>query len=170
MAEIRLTSGHVVLVDEEDFDWLSEYRWYPYRRSGNPDPAYAQRSLKNEEGRYQGELMHRVIMGLPTGLHVDHINGDGLDNRRSNLRVATPHQNAVNSKARTGNFTSRYRGVCLCAGKTRWEATIYINHQRIRLGWFVSEVEAARAYDAKAREIFGEFARLNFPEVGEQAA
>jgi hypothetical protein len=108
-------------------------------------------------------MMHVVIMGRRG---VDHKNGDGLDNRRENLRFATHEENARNSrKQRTSG--NRYKGVVPprpTRGIEYWQAQININRKQVRFGRFGTEEDAARAYDAKAKEVYGEFARLNFPE------
>ena len=103
--------------------------------------------------------MHRVILSLEQGdSAVDHKNGDGLDNRKTNLRLATPSQNNMNKLGRRGS-TSKYKGVSLCGGGSKkWRARI----KHDSLGRFENEVEAALAYDEKAQQIFGEFAKLNF--------
>ena len=108
--------------------------------------------------------MHREIMNAPDGLLVDHQNGKTLDNRRSNLRLATHSQNMCNKPKTSTKSTSRFRGVYLDKRKGRWVAKIQINRKCIWLGHFNNEIEAARAYDAAAKMYHKEFARLNFPE------
>jgi hypothetical protein len=109
--------------------------------------------------------MHKLLTGWP---QTDHINGNGLDNRRCNLRPVTSQQNRANQRKTRG--TSQFKGVYLRRRERNWEAAIKVNRRRIYLGTFSSEVEAARAYDAAARHHFGEFAALNFPRVGERLA
>jgi hypothetical protein len=153
--EIELTRGFVALVDDEDFGALSGQKW---TASVRPGRIYAQtRSV----------LMHRLILGNPAG-DVDHRNGNGLDNRRANLRVASRSLNNANSRGRAG--TSRFKGVSWCRRDNRWQAGIQQNGQRKALGRFDTEVDAALAYDEAARSLFGEFARLNFPKPGERSA
>jgi len=103
--------------------------------------------------------MHRLIMGNPQGMEVDHINGNGLDNRRCNLRVVTTSQNQANQHARRGR--SSFKGVF--KQRSRWRARIHVQQKGINLGSFLTEEEAARAYDAAALHYFGEHACLNFP-------
>jgi hypothetical protein len=105
--------------------------------------------------------MHRLLMDAPPELQVDHINGDPLDNRRSNLRLATNVQNQHNKGAWQG-AASRFKGVSRTRQPDVWRATIESNGHQITIGRFRSEFEAAKAYDAQARELFGEFARTNF--------
>ena len=118
--------------------------------------------------------MHRVITGAREGEHVDHINGNTLDNRRNNLRKCSAQDNVRNRRKpshRAGRpTTSIYKGVSWQPRESRWYATIGINGQQIVLGRFTDEIEAAHAYDRAARQHFGAFARLNFPRDGEQAA
>jgi len=110
-------------------------------------------------------LMHRMIMQPPEGMVVDHINGNGLDNRRCNLRICTQEQNARNN-APKGNGASRFKGVFPCGKK--WGAKVTHRKKTHRLGVFADEVEAAKARDRLALKLHGEFARLNFPEIREE--
>jgi hypothetical protein len=98
-------------------------------------------------------------------MEVDHVNGDGLDNRRSNLRVCTHAENARNQSSRTRMSTSRFRGVVWAKDRRKWRAMIGDNGRTVHLGNFTDEIEAAQAYDRAAREMYGAFARLNFPET-----
>lgn len=164
MAEITLTTGEVVLVDDEDLERVSSIRWCPQRRKKGGRIEYAQGWNGN-----RSITMHRFILCAKPGETIDHINGNGLDNRRSNLRFVTQQQNSLNRKSVKGT-TSKFRGVCRTKGHHFWEATIYLNGERIRLGWFRDETDAAMAYDDMARQLFGEFARLNFPRANEQSA
>lgn len=106
--------------------------------------------------------MHRLILGAPSGADVDHINNDGLDNRRANLRLASRSQNLANTRKRAGTYTSQFKGVY--RARRKWAASIKVNQVRKSLGEYHSEEDAARAYDAAARAAWGPFARLNFPE------
>lgn len=153
MAEIPLTQGRVAIVDDVDFDWLSD-----------TGPWSAQRGVAGVwyaiQGR--GSALHRTILGAPRGVRVDHVNGDGLDNRRANLRLAGNTGNARNrAKSTTRPTSSRFKGVTWEARRLRWMAYITVNNRFVWLGRFTDEVEAARAYDSAAQERFGEFARLN---------
>ena len=159
MKEIPLTQGKVALVDDEDYNELSKFKWHAHLCSGH---WYAVRRAR-ESHNLKTILMHRSIMNAPTGLMVDHKNGDGLDNQRSNMRLATNSQNAANSK-KVGNTRSIYRGVTRIGKQVFWTASIKVNGDSMYLGRFQYERDAALAYDEKAFEVFGEFARLNFPE------
>lgn len=152
MKEILLTRGHVALVDDEDYEWLNLSLWTTQGEEGH---LYAVREF---QGRRM--YMHVVLTGVRG---TDHVDGNGLNNQRSNLRVATQQQNTWNSRARVG--TSLYKGVSWAEHAKRWRAQIVLDGENTHLGYHVSEEDAARAYDKKAQELFGEFARLNFPEV-----
>lgn len=154
---LKKRDGTVVahaIVDDDIFDYLSQWTWR-YQNAGH---GYAGRG----EGRRM-VLMHRVIMNAPEGVEVDHRDNDGLNCQRHNLRLATHAQNMCNRlKNRRG--TSQYKGVFWTPGIQKWRVMVYSNYKQIRLGCFADELEAARAYDAKAKELHGDFARLNFPE------
>lgn len=149
---IALTQGKVAIVDKEDYEWLSRYKWYASESGGK---FYACR--KNRRAVY----MHREIVGAPKGMVVDHIDGNELNNRRSNLRVCTVSQNHQNRR-RTGG-RSKYKGVHLDKKLNKWVAAITLKGRYFHIGYFDDEREAARAYDKKATALFGEFAYLNFP-------
>lgn len=156
MIEVPLTKGYVALIDDEDAERVLAYKWMVnVTKSGN---IYGQRSLRNG-GRKLTIMLHRFIMDAPDGLEVDHRDGNGLDNRRSNLRLATSSQNRINTTGRVSR--TGYRGVR--TDFHRFQAGIRCNRECHYIGSYGSAEEAARAYDAKARELHGEFARLNFP-------
>lgn len=143
------------LVDTADFTDLSRH-WWSFTR------GYAVRS---ESG--SAVFMHRQILGLDAGQAVDHVNGNRLDNRRCNLRVATQAQNMANLGLSDRN-TSGFKGVSWNKRDRRWQATISINNKARNLGYYELDVDAAHAYDAAARVLRGAFARLNFPRLGER--
>lgn len=152
---IPLTQGKVTWVDQEDYTELARHKWCAARRGRR---WYAQ--------NYDLGYMHRFILAPPAGREVDHINGDGLDNRRCNLRVATRAENNANRANR--QHSSLYRGVSFDYDRNRWQAFIAVGGCRHRfLGRYTDEVAAALAYDLAALEQFGSFATLNFlaPEV-----
>lgn len=151
---IALTKGRFAIIDAADYEWLSQYKW---RASHNTGKWYAATTIKNKN-----VLMHRLIMDPPEGMVVDHVNRNGLDNRHGNLRICTPQQNNYNCRRARG--TSKYKGVSFEKITGRWRASIVYRGERFNLGAYDSEEEAARAYDHKAIELFGEFAYLNFPE------
>lgn len=150
--EIPLTRGFVAVVDADDFEWLSRFHWHV--DTSNRRTFYARARINGET-----VAMHRLIMGLPTrgrSPQVDHINSDGLDNRRSNLRVCDPSENTAHS--RLGAPESGYRGVCAYPGG--WKAFVTFRGVNYDLGVFDDPLTAARARDAKALELHGEFAVL----------
>ena len=164
MREVPLTNGMVALVDDEDYARVSAHRW-AYNPKGR---GYAQCRIGGRRNPKYVQ-MHRCILDAPVGFQVDHINGNGLDNRRSNLRLASRSQNQQNTLAKTGG-TSKYKGVHFDNEKQRFRARIRKGGVEIRLGRHSTEEEAALAYDAAARKVFGRFARLNFPQPGELSA
>lgn len=147
MKEIPLTQGKVALVDDADYEMINQWKWY-YSH------GYAVRNLWLNGGKRQRIHMHRLLADAPADKLVDHINRNPLDNRRGNLRLCTNGQNLMNGKVPSTN-KSGYRGVNMNQGK--WVARIKINGKAIHLGVFTDKRDAARAYQAKARELFGEF-------------
>ena len=156
--------GRVTVVDEGDWALVMQYRWRVAEppEGGRTYGPYAAAVLSLGGGRRRTVLMHQLLTGWPL---TDHIDGDGLNNRRSNLRAATNRQNVRNSRSRAG--TSQFKGVFRQSGK--WRVGITVDGKKIHLGYFTDEVEAARAYDAAALQLHGEFARLNFPAHGSAA-
>jgi hypothetical protein len=149
---IPLTQGFYTYVDAEDFEWLNRYHWHAYN-------GYASRC--DGSGRI---YMHREIMKTPKGMVVDHINGNGFDNTRANIRNVTRGENMHNQRKHAGT-ASIYKGVTRGqSSKGSWCARAAWGDHRLTAGTFASEVEAARAYDRLAVELFGEHARVNFPE------
>jgi len=149
---IPLSHGLHAIVDAADYEWLSQYKWFLW------GAGYAARRVPGGV-----LLMHREITQAPPGRDVDHINGNRLDNRRSNLRICTRAENLRNTPKRQGCL-SLYKGVSSNHRHKNWFAQIWFEGDNIRLGTFDDETEAARAYDRAALELFGEFAWLNFPE------
>lgn len=158
MKEIKVNSRkygeHVALVDDEDFEIVSKYRWHIVRR---PNTWYAEATIS----RGKTKTLHRFILNLnETTLTADHINGNGLDNRRINLRICTQKENARNSKI-PNTSTTGYKGVCFVSARKKFIAGIVVNDKRIALGEFRTKEEAALRYNEAAKKYFGEFARLN---------
>lgn len=158
MSYIELTKGKRAIVDNEDFDYLNQWKWcyvgsgYVMRRK------YLGGGRGNEKAEYI--LMHRLIAGTPKDMDTDHINGDGLDNRRSNLRVCTTSQNMGNT--RHYGKKSQYKGVQ--PHKDKWVARINIGRKTIYLGIYTTEEQAGESYNKAAKSHYGQFAKLN--EIG----
>ena len=160
MKYIQLTQGKQAVIDDRDYEYLSSWKWCAH--SPKPGKWYAVRSQTIGFMKRIQIKMHRLILSAPNGIHVDHINGNGLDNRRDNIRLCNNTQNNYNSRKQSRITTSNFKGVSFDRESRKWSAHITIVGKRVRIGRFVSEVEAARAYDAEARRLYGEFARTNF--------
>jgi len=155
--EVKLSRGFIAIIDSEDSEKINKHNWWVLP---SLNTQYAAAKIK---GRCV--LMHRFIVSAPLGTTMDHINGNGLDNRKGNLRYATASQNAANTgKPTITRCTSIYKGVSLTKEpwrRKRWVAQIRVNGKRFR--WrCATEREAARVYDKVAKKHFGEYARLNF--------
>jgi len=151
------------LVDDDDFSRLSVRKWRPIFTKTN---AYALAfSINPSTGRESTTRMHRVIMGVEHRSYclIDHVNRDGLDNRKLNLRIATSSQNGMNSNMYSNN-KSGYKGVYWWSYYNKWRAAITFNNKRRYLGLFTCLIKAAKAYDKAAIEHHGQFANLNFPK------
>lgn len=148
---------YVALVDDQDFDYLSQYTWSASRSGNYIYPV----TTVTRSGYNTTRPMHRFLVDAPL---VDHANRDGLDNRRANLRACTKQQNARNSRPRADG-TSQYKGVYWLGSRERWVARITIDYKSHWIGSYKSETDAALAYNHAAEEFFGEFAVLN--EVSE---
>lgn len=159
MKEIPLTQNKVAIVDDSDYAELVKYKW---RAQRNEQKWYAVRYTRNLLGLPRVSWMHRQIVNTPSGAETDHINGDGLDNRRCNLRVCSKSQNLINAGPQRNN-TSGYKGVHFHKQKGLWYAQIRANRIKFQSRYFESKDDAARAYDELAKQHFGEFAQLNFP-------
>lgn len=159
MKEIPLTRGCVALVDDKDFEFLSRFKWHAVP-IGNT--IYARRCTGDREyGNRKDFFLHREIMQPPNGMVIDHIDGDGLNNARANLRVCTRAQNQINKHQAPAN---RFYGVTFSKAAQKWMAQLRANKRHYYLGVFETDEEAARARDAAALKYQGEFARLNFPD------
>jgi len=159
MKEIPLSQEKIAIVDVEDYEVVSQYHWYTRKTSHN---FYAVTHIY-QDGKRTTLAMHQLIMLSYFGQQVDHINGNGLDNRKKNLRVVTHQQNNFNRKYTFG--TSKYKGVSWNKRDNCWQATIKFNNKAKMLGYFKEEVEAAKSYNSAAKKYFGEFAALNEVEI-----
>lgn len=148
-------------IDAEDFKRVSDFRWYARRTRRN---YYAVTHLMVGFKKYRKIYLHRFIMEAPTGVQVDHVNGNGLENQKINLRLCTSAENNRAKRRKIRSATSRFRGVSFETQTQQWKAQIRANKSHtLNLGRFFDEVSAAKAYDEAAKHYFGEFAHLNFP-------
>lgn len=162
--KIQLAEDKYAIIDAEDYEKVSRHHWHAEKNSG----SYRAKAAIKKNGRWTNILMHRLIMDAPNGTIVDHINHDTLDNRKSNLRLCTPAQSQMNRRS-FKNSTSKYKGVCKYKSTSwpkceKWLAQIRLYSEGVKkicIGYFDTEEEAALAYNAKAKELFGEYAYLN---------
>ena len=155
MRKIKLTQGRYAIVDDDDYNKLVVNRWYygEYGKTG-----YAKRASKDRERKCI--RMHHEVLPLVAGYMIDHINGDGLDNRKQNLRLVTKSQNMMNSGVRK-NSTSGYKGVCWAKRYNKWVVHIWKDYKQIFIGYFKDPKEAALAYNKAAKIYHGEYAYMN---------
>ncbi len=167
-AEVKLTKGMVSIVDVDDLPRTLDFKWQAVKdKSGFR--AYSTTSKKKHGARTHISLAN-VILGFKLGYQIDHINGDPLDNRKKNLRFCTTKENNRNRSYSRPDKTSIYKGVSRKTYKRmdgsfhiRWQVNIMVDRKDYYIGIFLTEIEAATAYDNVAKKHFGDFARLNFP-------
>jgi hypothetical protein len=157
MKKIKLTQNKYALVDDADFYLLSGVKWYAMKYPSG-DTYYAVRARKANGKSISRLQMQNVIMNPAMGMLVDHKDGDGLNNQRSNLRICTPKENGYNRKINKNN-KSGFKGVR--NNKNRWEVKIIKDGKYYHLGRFKDLLEAAKVYNDAAKKLFGEFAKLN---------
>jgi hypothetical protein len=148
------------MVDDDVYEWASRVKWCAHRIG---ERFYAERYVRYADGKQTTSCLHREILGLQPGDKrvCDHINGDGLNNQRTNLRVCSQADNCRAFKRSSKRATSRFRGVSWSKTLKKWIAHIKLNGRSKHIGLFQSEEAAARAYDQAATELFGEFSQLN---------
>lgn len=162
MKEIKLTKGYVATIDDQDFEMVSMYKWRASIMK-NRAAIYAVTQVKRDGGRKQIS-MHRLILGLTDKrILTDHVDTNGLNNQRSNLRECTHAENNRNVGLSKNNTTG-YKGVIFDKRRSKWYARIRFNYRTIVSRGFDSPEDAARQYDKKALELHGNFASLNFPQ------
>lgn len=163
MRKIPLTQGKFALVDDEDYEWLSQWNWQAWTSKTNRS-FYSVRRLLAKEGKRGATRMHIEIMKRHNlwydGFVVDHVDFNGLNNQKYNLRACTPRQNLCNRRLGKNN-TSGYKGVDWRGERNRWRAQIRVNGKKKHLGFFTSKLEAAKAYNKGAEKYFGKFSHLN---------
>jgi hypothetical protein len=162
MKLISLTQGLFAQVSDKDYAHLNTFKWCAHKVNNT---YYAERATaRDANGKQRMIKMHRVIMDVTDGrIKVDHINGDGLDNQRPNLRVASTSQNGMNRRKHK-TATSIYKGVCWHIRDLKWVAQIKADGRYHSLGYYDNEREAAEAYDSAAQALYGQYASLNFPQ------
>lgn len=159
VVELNGIAGLTTIIDREDWDKIKDYKWYSKKVTGYRDETHhVMAGVKNEYGKATTITLHRLIMDAPKGMQVDHINGDTLNNSKDNLRLATASQNSANKRAQKNNKTG-FAGVVKVYNKFR--ATVTYQGKQIYLGLFKTSQEAARAYDQKKLQLFGQFAKTN---------
>ena len=158
--EIKLTQGQYAIVDADDYEGLNQWKWYAHKKK-TEHTFYVDRFASIGRNKREMVSMHRLIMSLQNGdgKQVDHIDGNGLNNQRSNLRLCTRSQNNMNCRARKG--TSKYKGVSWVKRDKRWLAKITHSGKLIYIGQFMCEDDAAFAYNKICKKLHGDFARLN---------
>lgn len=165
MKTIELTQGRVAIVDDDVFEWLSQWKWHAQR---NYQTYYAAREGAGRKLRMHNEIMRFLGVEIPDGRTVDHRDGDGLNNQFENLRVATRQEQNRNRRRRVDNL-SGFTGVTWDKSNKKWRAQVMVDGKNIFLGLFFDPISAAHVRDAFVREHFGAFAVLNSPPERRQA-
>lgn len=160
--QIDLTKGYTATIDADDADAVEQHSWCANLCSNGS--IYAKTRIGGRKGR--GVSLHEFLLGKVKGLQIDHIDGNTLNNCRSNLRHVNPSQNCMNRGKIRRACASAYKGVTnrKCRKSSPWQARIQVGDKRVLLGFFDTQERAARAYDVAAMQYFGPFARLNFPK------
>jgi hypothetical protein len=158
MRELILNKGFVALVDDEDYEYLSQFKW---NVNGG---GYAEAWTPMINGKRRRIKMHREIIKASNGLIVDHINHNCLDNRKENLRLCSHAESMMNRRKPNKSLTSQFKGVSFNTQMGKWKARIKANKRDIHLGYFDDEVEAAKAYNKACIELHGEYACVNVIE------
>jgi len=159
---LRMSQPKYAKADPADYKRLKGYEWFAQKGSRN---FYAVRQVGRSKGKRKTLIfLHKEIIDVPEGMVTDHINHDAMDNRRANLRAATHSQNACHTKKHSGVSRSKYKGIFWQKKQKKWVARIMFDGNRIYLGCFKDEIEAAKAYDKAARKYHKEFACFNFPD------
>jgi hypothetical protein len=157
-ALIPLSQGKFTIIDIEDVDKVKKYEWTFFKSKHHKYGYVISKKKINNKKKW---LLHRYILDIKNPkIYIDHKNGNSLDNRKGNMRLCTHQQNLCNGK-KTLNKTSVYKGVCFKKNSKKWYAQITVNGKTKYLGYFYNQLEAAKIYDIKAIEYFGEFALTN---------
>lgn len=158
----NLGKGKFALVDDEDFELVSKHKWYFTRYANSSIFIKGSSGKFSRRGKSIKFSMHRLIMNAPKGMEIDHIDNNGLNNQKSNLRICTHADNMRNIQKYKKKTSSKYKGVCWGNHDKKWLSYIRYNNKRFNLGHYNNEIEAAKVYDMWANELHGEFAVLNF--------
>lgn len=154
---ISLNKGNCTIVDNDEYEKFGNLTWFIC--NGYAKRSFRLKSVERSKSNRQAHL-HREILNAPKGMCIDHINGDKLDNRKSNLRLCTNQENIRNSKVMIKN-TSGFKGVSWMKSKSKWRARIKVNMREIHLGLFASKLDAVRCYNKGAKRYFSDFAYIN---------
>lgn len=162
MKKIPLTKGQFAIVDDEDFEFLMQWKWQSRHQRNKVYAGRTKHTGQKNGAKWVRDsiIMHRLIIRAPEGMEVDHIDGNGLNNQKSNLRLATRSENSRNTASHK-DAASKYKGVSLFGRDQIWVANIYANGKQNYLGRFKTEEEAAEIYNREAVKYFGRFAKLN---------
>lgn len=160
MKRVQLSQGKFALVDDGDFDSVNRWKW-SFQKMPTVD-GYAVRVVK-ENGRYRKIYLHRFLCGFPTGKVIDHVDGDGLNNQRENLRVCVQHENISNQRKKKNN-TSGFKGVSFHRRTGKWAAQITFQRVKRHIGLFPDAQSASDAYDQASKKTHGEFGLPNHKE------
>lgn len=159
MKQIALTQGKYAIVDDADYEMLMQFKWFAHKAT-TAKSFYAIHSGAYNNGKQKATKMHRLIMGVNDPMvHIDHKDGNGLNNQRDNLRICTKADNLRNRPKYVG--ASKYKGVCYKQSNKKWVAQISVNGKPTHLGYFNNQQDAAKAYNEAATKHHGEFALLN---------
>ena len=155
--EIQLTQGKVAIVDDEDFDYLNQWKWFANNHNGK---FYVGRSITVSKNKKIRIYMHRFIMKPEKVMVIDHLDSNPLNNQKNNLRICTHAENMRNSKINTNN-KSGYKGVSFQENRNNYRASIKFNNKTINIGNYIDPIDAARAYNEAALKYHKEFAHIN---------
>lgn len=159
-SHIVTTNGYKVFVDCADLELVSGYSWHAAKHA-RAHTRYAQTNIKGADGKHRSLLMHRLILDPPKGMVVDHVDMDGLNNTRANIRVCTKGESQRNRRnAETSAIP--YKGVSFVKHAKKYKANIKVDYKYIVIGHFSTAIDAAKAYDDMALKLHGEYASLNF--------
>lgn len=162
MKEIHLTQNKTTLIDDEDYQLVSQFKWRTLGYTTQFGKTFYAITTIIKHNKRTTILMHRLILNAKSHEIIDHADLDGLNNQRYNIRKCSNSQNNMNSRSRKGT-SSQFKGISWHKRNRKWQAAIKLYGKQYYLGLFNSEIEAARKFDEFATQLYGKFARLNFP-------